>query len=168
MMWYVRRRVDVYDYGGKNYFGMGFRSFWEILLGQGFSSVQLSHSVMSDSANPWTAARQGSLSNTNSNSSPLSRWCHPTISSSVIPFSCPQSFPTSGFFLMNPFFTSGGQSVGVSASTSVLPINIQNWFPSGRPGWIFLQSKGLSKIFSNITVQKNQFLSTQLSFKKKP
>ena len=93
-----------------------------------------------------------------SDSYPLSRWCHPTISSSVVPFfSRLQSFPTWGSFEMSQFFTSGGQSIGVSASTSVLPMNIQDWFPLGWTGWISLQSKGLSRVFSNTTVQKHQF-----------
>ena len=88
------------------------------------------------------------------NPSPSSQWCHPTISSSVIPFSsCPQSFPASGSFPMSQLFTSGGQSVGVSASVSVLPMNTQDWSPLGWTGWISLQSKGLSRVFSNITVQ---------------
>ena len=99
-----------------------------------------------------------------SNSCPTSRWCPPTISSSVIPFSSHlQSFPASGSFQMNQFFTSGSQSIGVSASTSVLLMNIQAWFPLGLTGLIFLQIKGLSRIFSNTTVQKHQFFSTQLS-----
>ena len=99
-----------------------------------------------------------------SNWCPLSRWCHPTISSSVIPFfSCLWSFPASGYFQMSQFFTSGGQSIGASASASVLPMNIQDWFPLGWTGWIFLQSKGLSRVFSNTTVQKHQFFGTQLS-----
>ena len=97
------------------------------------------------------------------NSYPLSQWCHPTISSSVILFSCPQSFPTSGSFQMSQLFTSGGQSIGVSASTSVLPMNIQDWFPLGLTGCISLQSKGLSRVFSNTTFQKHQFFSSQLS-----
>ena len=91
--------------------------------------------------------------------------CHPTISSSVIPFSSHlQSFPASGSFQMSQFFASGGQSIGVSASASVLPMNIQDWFPLGWTGWISLLSKGLSGAFSNTTVQKHQFFSTQLSF----
>ena len=99
-----------------------------------------------------------------SNSCPLSRWCHPTISSSVVPFSSHlQSFPASGSFQMSQLFASGGQSIGVSSSISVLPMNIQDWFPLGRTGWIALQSKGLSRVFSNTTVQKHQFFSTQLS-----
>ena len=98
-----------------------------------------------------------------SNSCPLSRWCHPTISSSVVPFSsCLQSFPASRYFQMSQFFASGGQSVGFSASASVFPMSIQDWFPSGWTGWISLQSKGLSRVFSNTTVQKHQFFSAQL------
>ena len=99
-----------------------------------------------------------------SNSCPLSWWCHPTISSSVAHFSsCPQSFPASGSFPMNQLFASGGQSIGVSASASVLPMNTQDWYPSGWTGWIFLQSKGLSRVFSNTTVQKHQLFNAQLS-----
>ena len=99
-----------------------------------------------------------------SNSCPLSWWCHPTISSSVIPFSTHlQSFPESGSFPMNQFFTSGGQSIGVSASASVLPMNIQDWFPLGLIGLISLQPKGLSRVFTNTTVQKHPFFRTQLS-----
>ena len=110
---------------------------------------------------PWTAARQASLSLTFpracSNSCPLSRWCHPSISSSTVPFfSSLQSFPASGSFLMSELFSSGGQSIGASAS--VLPVYIQDWFPLEWTGWISLQSKGLSRIFSNTTVQKHQFL----------
>ena len=133
-----------------------------------FSSVQFSHSVMSNSSQPHGPqhARPPCPSPTlrvYSNSSPLSRWCHPTISSSVIPFSsCPQSFPASGSFPMSQLFTSGGQSIAVSASASVLPMNIQDWFPLGGTGWISLQSKGLSRVFSNTTVQKHWFLSAQL------
>ena len=83
-------------------------------------------------------------------------WCHPTISSSIVPFSsCPQSFPVSGSFQMSQFFASGGQSIGASASASVLPMNIKSWFPLGLTGLIFLQSKGLSRVFSNTTVQKH-------------
>ena len=98
-----------------------------------------------------------------SNSCLLSQWCHPTISSSVIPFSSHlQSFPASGSFQMGLFFASGGQSIGVSASISVLPMNIQDWFPLGWTGWISLQSEGLSIVFSNTTVQKHQCFSAQL------
>ena len=93
------------------------------------------------------------------NPCPLSQWCHPTISSSVIPFSSsPQSFPASGSFQMSQLFASGGQCIGVSASVSVLPMNIQDWFSLGWTGWISFQSKGLSRVFSNTTVQKHQFL----------
>ena len=91
------------------------------------------------------------------NSCLLSRWCHPTVSS-VVPFSsCPQSFPASGSFQMSQLFTSGGQTIGVSASTSVPPMNSQDWSPLGWTGWISLQSKGLSRVFSNTTVQKHEF-----------
>ena len=134
-----------------------------------FSSVQCSHSVVSDSLRPHGLqhARPPCPSPTPrvySNSCPLSRWCHPTISSSVVPFSSHlQSFPASGSSQMSQFFASGGQSIGVSASASVLPINIQDWFPIGFTGWISLQSKGLSRVFSNTTVQKNQFFSAQPS-----
>ena len=99
-----------------------------------------------------------------SNSSPSSWWCHPTISSSVIPFSsCLQSFPASGSFQMSQFFASGGQSIRASASASVLPMNTQDQSPLGWTGWISLQYKGLSRVFSNTTVQKHQFFGTQLS-----
>ena len=94
---------------------------------------------------------------------PLSRWCHPTISFSVIPFSShPQSFPASGSFQMKQLFASGGQSDGVLALTSVLPVNTQDWSPLGWTGWISLQSKGLSRVFSNTTLQKHQFFGSQL------
>ena len=97
-----------------------------------------------------------------SNSCALSLWCHPTISSSLVPFSsCPQSFPASGSFQMSQFFASGGQSIGVSALTLVLPMNIQDWFPLGWTGWISLLSKGFSRVFSNATVQKHQCFGTQ-------
>ena len=130
------------------------------------SSVQL---VISDSLRPHGLQhpRPPCLSPTPgvySNSCPLSQWCHPIISSSVIPFSSRlQSFPESGSFQMSQFFTSGGPSVGVSASASVLPMNIQDWFPLGWTGWISLLSKGLSRVFSNTTIQKHQFFSAQLS-----
>ena len=134
-----------------------------------FSSVQFSHSVMFDSLWPHESqhARPPCPSPTpgvHSNSCPSSRWCHPAISSSVIPFfSCLQSFPASGSFPVSQLFTSGGQSIGVSASTSVLSMNTQDWSPLGWTGWISLQSKGLSRIFSNTTVQKHQFFGAQLS-----
>ena len=129
-------------------------------------SVQFSLPVVSDFLQPHGLqhARPPCLSSppgVYSNSCSLSWWCHPTISSSVIPFpSCLQSFPASGSFQKSQFFTSGGQSIGVSASASVLPVNIQDWFPPGWAGWISLQSKGLSRVFSNTTVQKHQFLSS--------
>ena len=132
------------------------------------SSVQFSCSVVSDSLWPHGLqhARPPFPSPTPrvySNSCPLSRWCHPTVSSSVIPFSWLQSFPTSRSFHMSQFFASGGQNIGVSASPSVLPMNIQDWFPLGWTGWISLQSKGLSRVLSNTTVQKHQFFNAQLS-----
>ena len=99
-----------------------------------------------------------------SNSCPSSWWCHPTILSSVIPFSSRlQSFPASGSFQMSQFFASGSQIIGISASASVLPMNNQDWFPLGWTGWISLQFKGLSRVFSNTTVQKHQFSGAQLS-----
>ena len=97
-----------------------------------------------------------------SNSCPLSRWCHPIISASVVRFSsCLQSFPASGSFQMSQFLTSGGQRIGLSASASVLPMIIQDWFPLGLTDWISLLSQGLSRVFSNATVQKHQFFGTQ-------
>ena len=139
------------------------------MIGVVRNSVQFSHSVISDSLwPPWTTACQASLSITNSrvhsNSCPSSRWCHPAISSSVIPFSsCSQSLPASGSFPMSQLFTWGGQSIGVSALALVLPMNIQDWSPLGWTGWISLQSKGLSRVFSNTTAQKHQFFGAQLS-----
>jgi len=133
------------------------------------SSVQFTCSVMSDSlcSHEPQHARPPCPSPTprvHLNPRPLSRWCHPTISSSVVPFSsCRQSFPAAGSFPINQLFTSGGQSIGVSASTSVLPMNTQDWSPLGWTGWISLQSKGLSRVFSNTTVQKHQFFDAQLS-----
>ena len=125
-------------------------------------SAQFSRSVVSDSFLPRRPqhARPPCPSPTPrvySNSCPLSWWCHPTISSSVIPFSCLQSFPASGSFQTSQFFTSGGQNIEVSASTSVLPMNIQDWFPLGLTDLISLLSKGLSRVFSNTTVQKHPF-----------
>ena len=121
-------------------------------------SVQFSPSVLSDSLRPHGLqhTRLSCPSPTpkaRSNSCPLSQWCHPAISSSVVPFSsCLQSFPASGSFPRSQFFTSGGQSIGVAASASVLPMNIQDWFPLGLTELISLQSKGLSRVFSNITL----------------
>ena len=132
-------------------------------------SVQFSHSVMSDSFWPHGLqfARLRCSSSTPraySNSCPSSQWCHPTISSSVIPFSsCLQSFPASGSFPVSQLIASSGQSIGVSASASVLPMNSQDWFPLGWTGWISWLSRGLSRVFFNTTVQKHQFFSTQLS-----
>ena len=132
-------------------------------------SVKFSHRVISDSWQPHGLqhARPPCPSPTPgaySNSCPLSQWCLPTISSSVVPFSsCLQSFPASGSFPMSQLFTSDGQSIGVSASASVLPMNIQDWFPFGWTGWISLQSKGLLRASSNTTVQKHQFFGAQLS-----
>ena len=133
-----------------------------------FSSVQFSRSVMSDSLRPHESqhARPPCPSPTtgvHSDSCPSSQWCHPAISSSVIPFSCPQSLPASEPFPMSQLFAWGGQSSGVSALASVLPKNTQDWSPLGSTGWISLQSKGLSRVFSNTTVQKHQFFSAQLS-----
>ena len=132
-------------------------------------SVQFSHTVVSDSLRPhglqytrppcpsWTPGVY-------SNSCPLSRWCHPTISSSVVPFSYHlQYLPATGSFPLSQFFISGGQSIGVSASASVLPMNIQGWFPLGWTGWISLQFKGISRVFSNTIIQKHQFFSIQPS-----
>ena len=117
---------------------------------------------------PWTAACQASLPlpipGAYQDSCPLSRWCHPTVSFSVVPFSsCLQSFPASLSFPVSQFFASGSQRIGVSASASVLPMNIQDWSPLGCTRWISLQSKGLSRVFSNNTIQKHQFFSAQLS-----
>ena len=119
-------------------------------------------------ATPWTAARQAALSITKSRSllklMSIDEWCHPTISSSVVPFfSRLQSFPPSGSFQMSQLFASAGQSIGVSASASVIPMNIQDWSPLEQTGWISLQSKGLFRVFSNTTVQKHQFFGAQLS-----
>ena len=134
-----------------------------------FISVQFSHSVVYDSLQshgpqhsrpPCPSLTPGVYLN----SCLLSRWCHPTISSSVVPFSsCSQSLPASGSFQMSQLFASGGQRIGVSASASVLPMNTQDWFPLGWTAWISLQSKGLSRVFSNTIVQKHKFFSAQLS-----
>ena len=132
-----------------------------------FSSVQFSHSVMSDSLQPHESQHASrpcpsSTCRDYSNSCPSSRWCHPAISSSSIPFSSwPQSLPESGSFPMSQLFVWGGQTI--EASTSVLPMNTQDWSPLGWTGWISLQSKGLSRVFSNTTVQKHQFFGAQLS-----
>ena len=146
---------------------------WKVLLciysqnfGEIGSSVQFSHSVVSDSLQPHESqhTRPPGPSPTPRvypNPYPSSQWCHPAISSSVIPFSsCPQAL---GSFPMSQLVAWGSQSIGVSASTSVLPMNTQDWSPLGWTGWIFLQSKGLSRVFSNTRVQKHQFFSAQLS-----
>ena len=132
-------------------------------------SVQFSRSVVSDSLQPhesqharppWPSPTPG----VHSNSCPSSWWCHPAISSSVVSFSsCPQFLPASEYFPMSQLFTWGGQSTGVSALASVLPMNTQDWSPLEWTGWISLQSKGLSRVFSNTTVQKHQFFVVQLS-----
>ena len=134
-----------------------------------FSSAQLSHSVVSNSLRSHESQHTrpscpSPAPRVHSNPCPFSQWCHPTISSSIVLFSsCPQSFTASGCLPVSQLFASGGQSVGVSASTSVLPINTQDWSPLEWTGWISLQSKGLSRVFSNTTIQKHQFFHTQLS-----
>ena len=153
---------------------------WFVVVVVVFSSAQ-SLSCVWFFVTPWTAAHQASRSITGtglptpgigpspttrgySDSCLLSWWCHPTISSFVIPFSsCPSSIPASGSFQMSQLFLSGGQSIGVSTSASVFPMNIQEWFILGWTCWISLQSKGLSRVFFNTTVQKHQFFSPQLS-----
>ena len=133
------------------------------------SVSQFSHSVVSDSLWPHGLQRArlpcpSPTPRAYSNSHPLSWWCHPTISSSVIPFSSHlKTFPASGSFQISQFFAPGGQSIGVSASASVLTMNTQDWSPLRWTGWVSLQSKGLSRVFSNTTVQKHQFFSSQLS-----
>ena len=134
----------------------------------GVPSVQCSHSVVFDSL--WSHRLQytrlpcpSPIPRACSDSCSLSWWCHPTISSSVVSFSCLQSFPASGSFQMSQFFASGCQSIGVSSSTSVLPMNIQDRSPLGWTGWISLHSKGPSRVFSNTTVQKHQFFGAKPS-----
>ena len=133
-----------------------------------FSSLQFSCSVMSGSLRPHKQQHTrlpypSPTPRVRPNPCPLNQWCHPTISSPVIPFSsCPQSFPASGSFQMSQVSASRGQSIGVSASTSVPPMSTQDWSPLGWTGWISLQSKGLSRLFSNTAVQKHQFFSAQL------
>ena len=151
------------------YLHMYFSIYIGILFMQCFSSVQFSRSVMSDSLRrhesqharpPCPSPSPG----VHSNSRPSSLWCHPAISSSVVPFSsCPQSLPASESFPMSQLFSWGGQSTGVPALASFLPKNTQDWSPSEWTGWIFLQSKGLSRVFSNTTVQKHQFFGAQPS-----
>ena len=133
-----------------------------------FTSVPFSRSAVSNSLQPHELQHTrppcpSPIPGVHPNTCPSSQWCHPTISSSVVPFSsCPQSFPASGSFPMSQLFPSGGQSIGVSASTSVLPMNTQDSSPLGWTGWISLQYKGLSRVF-NTTVQKHQFFGAQLS-----
>ena len=140
-----------------------------ILVIRSVQSVQFSCSVVSDSFQPHGLQHArfrypSPTSRAYSNSCQLSRWCHPTISSSVVPFSsCLQTFPASGFSPMSQFFPSGGQSIAASASASVLSMNIQDRFPLGWTGWISLLSKGPSRVFSNTTVQKHKFFGAQLS-----
>ena len=132
--------------------------------------VQFSRSVVSDSLRPHVMGKTrlnypSPTLRAYSNSCPSSQWCHPIISSSVVPFSSHlQSFLASGSFQRSQFFTSGGQSIGVSASVSVLPMNTQDWSPLGWTGWISLQSKGLSRVFSNTAVQKHQLFPAQIAF----
>ena len=164
--WYVwrERRVE-YSIRIKNKTNICWINFVDDIM----HSVQFSRSVVANSLQhhglqharpPCPSPTAGVYSN----SSPSSRWCHPTISTSVIPFSPHlESYPASGSFQMSQFFTSGGQSIGVSASASVLPMNIQDWFPLGWTCWISMLPKGLSRVFSNTTVQKYQFFSAQLS-----
>ena len=134
-----------------------------------FSSVQFSHSVVSESLRPRESQHTkppcpSPIPRVHSDSHPLSQWCHPAMSSSVVPFSsCPQSLPASESFPMSQLFAWGGQSTGVSALASFLIKKSQGWSPSEWTGWISLQSKGLSRVFSNTTVQKHQFFGTQLS-----
>ena len=156
-IWILREKMVV---GGTGGLGLTYIHYW---------SVQSSCSVVSDSLRPHEPQHTrpqcpSPTPGVHPNSCPLSQWCHLTISSSVVPFSsCPQSFPASASFPMSQLFTSGSQSIGVSASTSVLPMNTQDWSPLRWTGWISLKSKGLSRVFSNTTVQKHQFFGAQLS-----
>ena len=133
------------------------------------SSVQFSCSAMSNSLRPHESQHTrppcpSPTPRVHPNSCASNRWCHPAISSSVIPFSsCPQSLPASGSFPVSQLFAWGGQSIGVSTSASVLPVNTQDWSPLGWTGWISLQSKGVARVFSSTTVQKHQFFGAQLS-----
>ena len=150
MVWPVQYRLK----------GRLFRQFLNIEM----EIVRFSHSVVSNSLQPQQLQHTrppcpSSTPGVHPNPCPSSQWCHPTISSSVVPFSsCPQSIPASGAFPMRQLFASSGQSIGVSSSTSVLPMNTQDWFPLGWTGWISLKSKGLSRVFSNTTVQKHQLV----------
>ena len=165
---YIKWCCRVYEYAEQIYPKARFTHAWHkpLLL---FSSVEFSHSVMSDSLRPRELQHTrppcpSPTPGVHSNSHPSSHWCHPAISSSVIPFSsCPESLPASETFPMSQLFTWGGQSTGSSALASVLPKNTRGWSPLGWTGWISLQSKGLSRVFSNTKVQKHQFFGTQLS-----
>ena len=166
-MWDSKRDTDIknrfLDSVGEGEGGMT----WENNIQ--FSSVRFSPSVMSDPLQPHESQHTrppcpSPTPRVYPDSCSSSWWCHSTISTSVVPFSsCPQSFPASGSFQMSQLFTSGGQSIGVSASTSALPMNTQDWSPLQCTGRISLQSKGLSRVFSNTTVQKHQFFGAQLS-----
>ena len=144
---------------------LGIEPMFVIIL---LMSVQFRGSVVSDSLRPHEPQHSrppcpSPTPGVHPNPCPLSQWCHPAISSSVVSFSsCPQCFPESGSFPMSQLFASRGQGIGVSASTSVLPMNTQDWSPLGWNGWISLQSKGLSRVFSNTTVQKHQFFGAQI------
>ena len=167
----MARRGHLYSLSPLSSKGWKYRNMWvrKRDYWKPCSVNQLSHSVVSNSSRPHELqhARPPCPSPTPgvySNSCSLGQWCHPTISSSVIPFSsCLQSFLASGSFPVSQFFPSGGESIGVSASASVLPMNIRDVFPLGWIGWISLQSKGLSRVFSSTTVQKHQFFGAQLS-----
>ena len=156
----ILRKVKYYRKGKYKYYTQQTPIWW---------CLQLSHSVVSNSLRPHQPQHTrppcpSPTPGVHPNPCPWSQWCHPAISSSVIPFSSyPQSFPASGSFPMSQLFISGGQSIGLSASTSVLPMNTQDWSPLGWTSWISLQSKGLSRVFSNTIVQKHQFFDTQLS-----
>ena len=143
---------------------MNLKTITTLLTGYQFSSVAQSFPTLCDPMDCSTPPCPSPAPGVYSNSCPLSWWCHLTIPSSVVPFSsCPQSFPASGSFQMSQFFTSGGQSIGILASTSVLPMNIQGWFHLGLTSLISLQSKGLSRVFSSTTVWKHQFFGAQPS-----
>ena len=149
----------------ESFFSLQCREYLQLIQ---FSSVQFSRSVMSDSLQPHGLQHTmlpcpSPTPRVYSNSCPLSWWYHSTILPSVMHFFCLQSFPASGSFQMSQLFASGDQSIGVSASTSVLPMNIRNWFPLRLTGWISLQSKRLSRVFSNTTVQNHLFFGAQLS-----
>ena len=158
-----------YGLGMEVKFKLKWKNLYSLFFNLVLLSVQFSRSVISDSLQPRGRqhARLPCPSPTpgvHPNPCPSIWWCHPTISSSVVRFSsCPQSFPASGSSQISQLFVSGGQIIRVSASTSVLPMNIQDWSPLGSTGWISLQSKGLSRVFSSTTVQKHQFFGAQLS-----